>query len=78
MDGAKTGDKELTLNFTSNSEANPMKSDQLVIMMTDLESLANPDMYVRPWCMNIRNIHLYLKAIKANSMLGGGVTEARL
>ena len=45
MDGAKTGDKELTLNFTSNSEANPMKSDQLVIMMTDLESLANPDMY---------------------------------
>ena len=45
MDGAKTGDKELTLNFTSNSEANPMKSDKLVIMMTDLESLANPDMY---------------------------------
>ena len=28
MDGAKTGDKELTLNFTSNSEANPMKSDK--------------------------------------------------
>lgn len=45
MDGVKTGDKELTLNFASNSTANPMKSDKLVITMTDLESLANPDMY---------------------------------
>lgn len=45
MDGIATGDKTLTLNLVSESPANPMKSDQLVITMTDLESLADPDMY---------------------------------
>lgn len=45
MDGVKTGDKPLTLNLESASPANPMKNDQIVITMTDLESLADPDLY---------------------------------
>lgn len=44
-DGVKTGDKTLTLNMVSQSAANPMKNDQVVIKMTDLESLADPDMF---------------------------------
>ena len=44
-DGEKTGDLNLTLNFESSSSVNPMISPTLSIVMTDLESLADPDLY---------------------------------
>lgn len=44
-DGQMTGDKDLTLNFESSSPSNPMTSPNLVIKMTDIESLADPDLY---------------------------------
>lgn len=44
-DGEKTGDLDLILNFESSSTANPMMSSTLSITMTDLESLADPDLY---------------------------------
>lgn len=78
MDGAKTGDKELTLNFTSNSEANPMKSDKLVIMMTDLESLANPDMYDPTLVYEHPEYPFVSKGNKSKFDAWWGVTEARL
>lgn len=44
-DGEKTGDLNLILNFESSSSVNPMISPTLSIVMTDLESLADPDLY---------------------------------
>lgn len=44
-DGQMTGDKDLTLNFESSSPSNPMVSPNFVIKMTDIESLADPDLY---------------------------------
>lgn len=45
MDGQKTGDKMLTLNLLSSSPTNPTKERAIIIEMTDLESLSNPEMY---------------------------------
>lgn len=44
-DGLITGDKDLTLNFESSSASNPMLSPNMVIRMTDIESMADPDLY---------------------------------
>ena len=40
-----TGDLQLVLNMESNSSANPMTASTLMITMTDLESMADPDLY---------------------------------
>lgn len=44
-DGKMTGDLNLVLNFESSSSSNPMLVSSLTIKMTDLESLADPDLY---------------------------------
>lgn len=40
-----TGDKELKLNLSSSSATNPVQASVLTIKMTDLESLADPDLF---------------------------------
>ena len=40
-----TGDLQLVLNLKSNSSSNPMTAPALTITMTDLESMADPDLY---------------------------------
>ena len=45
QDYEMTGDLQLTLNMESNSSANPMTAPTLTITMTDLESMADPDLY---------------------------------
>lgn len=45
QDYEMTGDLQLTLNMESNSSANPMTASTLTITMTDLESMADPDLY---------------------------------
>ena len=45
QDYEMTGDLQLVLNLKSNSSANPMTASTLMITMTDLESMADPDLY---------------------------------
>lgn len=45
QDYEMTGDLQLVLNMESNSSANPMTASTLMITMTDLESMADPDLY---------------------------------
>ena len=45
QDYKMTGDLQLVLNMESNSSANPMTASTLMITMTDLESMADPDLY---------------------------------
>ena len=45
QDYEMTGDLQLTLNLESNSSVNPMTAPVLTITMTDLESMADPDLY---------------------------------
>ena len=45
QDYEMTGDLQLVLNMESNSSANPMTASTLMITMTDLESMADPDVY---------------------------------
>ena len=45
QDYEMTGDLQLVLNMESNSSANPMTAPALTITMTDLESMADPDLY---------------------------------
>ena len=45
QDYEMTGDLQLVLNLESSSSVNPMISPTLSIVMTDLESLADPDLY---------------------------------
>ena len=45
QDYEMTGDLKLVLNMESNSSANPMTASTLMITMTDLESMADPDLY---------------------------------
>ena len=45
QDYEMTGDLQLVLNMESNSSANPMTASTLMISMTDLESMADPDLY---------------------------------
>ncbi len=45
QDYEMTGDSQLVLNMESNSSANPMTASTLMITMTDLESMADPDLY---------------------------------
>lgn len=45
QDYEMTGDLQLTLNMESDSPANPMTEPVLTITMTDLESMADPDLY---------------------------------
>lgn len=45
QDYSMTGDLQLVLNLESNSSKNPMKTPTLTITITDLESMANPDLY---------------------------------
>ena len=44
QDYEMTGDLQLVLNLKSNSSSNPMTAPALTITMTDLESMADPDM----------------------------------
>ena len=45
QDYEMTGDLQLVLNLKSNSSSNPMTAPALTITMTDLESMADPDLY---------------------------------
>ena len=45
QDYEMTGDLQLVLNLKSNSSFNPMTAPALTITMTDLESMADPDLY---------------------------------
>lgn len=45
QDYEMTGDLQLVLNLKSNSSSNPMTAPALTIIMTDLESMADPDLY---------------------------------
>lgn len=45
QDYEMTGDLQLVLNLKSNSSSNPMTAPVLTITMTDLESMADPDLY---------------------------------
>lgn len=45
QDYQMTGDLQLVLNLESNSPANPMTESTLTITMTDLESMADPNLY---------------------------------
>ena len=45
QDYEMTSDLQLVLNMESNSSANPMTASTLMITMTDLESMADPDLY---------------------------------
>ncbi len=45
QDYAMTGDLQLTMNLESNSPANHMTESALVITMTDLESMADPNLF---------------------------------
>ena len=45
LDYEMTGDLQLVLNLKSNSSSNPMTAPALTITMTDLESMADPDLY---------------------------------
>ena len=45
QDYEMTGDLQLVLNMESNSSATPMTASTLMITMTDLESMADPDLY---------------------------------
>ena len=45
QDYEMTGDLQLVLNMESNSSANPMTASTLMITMTDLESMADLDLY---------------------------------
>ena len=45
QDYEMTGDLQLVLNLKSNSSSNPMTVPALTITMTDLESMADPDLY---------------------------------
>ena len=45
QDYEMTGDLQLVLNLKSNSYSNPMTAPALTITMTDLESMADPDLY---------------------------------
>ena len=45
QDYEMTGDLQLVLNLKSNSSSNPMAAPALTITMTDLESMADPDLY---------------------------------
>ena len=45
QDYEMTGDLQLVLNMKSNSSSNPMTAPALTITMTDLESMADPDLY---------------------------------
>lgn len=45
QDYEMTGDLQLVLNLKSNSSSNPMTASALTITMTDLESMADPDLY---------------------------------
>ena len=45
QDYEMTGDLQLVLNLESNSSSNPMTAPALTITMTDLESMADPDLY---------------------------------
>lgn len=45
QDYEMTGDLQLVLNLNSNSSSNPMTAPALTITMTDLESMADPDLY---------------------------------
>lgn len=45
QDHEMTGDLQLVLNLKSNSSSNPMTAPALTITMTDLESMADPDLY---------------------------------
>lgn len=45
QDYEMTGDLQLVLNLKSNSSSNPMTAPALTITMTDLKSMADPDLY---------------------------------
>lgn len=45
QDYEMTGDLQLVLNLKSNSSSNPMTTPALTITMTDLESMADPNLY---------------------------------
>ena len=45
QDYEMTGDLQLVLNLKSNSSSNPMTAPALTITMTDLESMADPNLY---------------------------------
>ena len=45
QDYEMTGDLQLVLNLKNNSSSNPMTAPALTITMTDLESMADPDLY---------------------------------
>ena len=45
QDYEMTGDLQLVLNLKSNSSSNPMTAPALTITMTDLESMADPELY---------------------------------
>ena len=45
QDYEMTGDLQLVLNLKSTSSSNPMTAPALTITMTDLESMADPDLY---------------------------------
>ena len=45
QDYEMTGDLQLVLNLKSNSSSNPMTAPALTITMTDLESMAEPELY---------------------------------
>ena len=45
QDYEMTGDLQLVLNLKSNSSSNPMTAPALTITKTDLESMADPDLY---------------------------------
>ena len=45
QDYEMTGNLQLVLNLKSNSSSNPMTAPALTITMTDLESMADPDLY---------------------------------
>ena len=45
QDYEMTGDLQLVLNLKSNSSSNPMTAPALTITMTDLEAMADPDLY---------------------------------
>ena len=49
QDYEMTGDLQLVLNLKSNSSSNPMTAPALTITMTDLESMADPDLYDDDW-----------------------------
>ena len=50
----------MVLNLKSNSSSNPMTAPALTITMTDLESMADPDLYDMTTVLRIRTSCLFL------------------